>query len=137
MRLAFAFDFDGVILDSLPALKKTYFDFLARYGQEGTEFEFLSLNGPSLPEIVSQLKHKYQLPESNNDLLQRYKSCLRRTYLEATLVAGARECLTTLKSKGFFLALVTSSLRTEVHEILDKNRISDLFDFILTGDEFH
>lgn len=137
MRLAFAFDFDGVILDSLPALKKTYFDFLARYGQEGTELEFSSLNGPSLPEIVSQLKHKYQLLESNEDLLQRYKSCLRTTYLEATLVAGARECLTTLKSRGFFLALVTSSLRTEVHEILDKHRISDLFDFILTGDEFH
>lgn len=137
MQLAFAFDFDGVILDSLPALKKTYFDFLARYGQEGTELEFSSLNGPSLPEIVSQLKHKYQLPESDNDLLQRYKSCLRTTYFEATLVAGARECLSSLKRRGIFLALVTSSLRDEVQELLDKYQIYDLFDFILTGDDFH
>lgn len=137
MRLAFAFDLDGVILDSLPTLKKTYFDFLARYGQVGTELEFSSLNGPSLPEIVSQLQHKYQLPESNYELLQLYKSCLRSTYLEASLVAGARECLTTLKSRGFFLALVTSSLWTEVAEVLNKHEISDLFDFVLTGDEFH
>lgn len=136
MRLAFAFDLDGVVLDSLPTLKKTYFDFLARYGQVGTELEFSSLNGPSLPEIVSQLQHKYQLPESNTELLQLYKSCLRATYLEANLVAGARECLTTLKSRGFFLVLVTSSLSTEVHEILNRHGISELFDFVLTGDEF-
>ena len=136
MRLAFAFDLDGVVLDSLPTLKKTYFDFLARYGQVGTELEFSSLNGPSLPEIVSQLQQKYQLPGSNYELLRLYQNCLRTTYLEANLVAGARECLTTLKSKGFFLALVTSSLWTEVTEILNKQGISDLFDFVLTGDEF-
>ena len=136
MRLAFAFDLDGVILDSLPALKKTYFDFLARYGQLGTELEFSSLNGPSIPEIVSQLQHKYQLPESNTELLQLYKSCLRTTYLEANLVAGARECLTTLNGRGFFLVLVTSSLSTEVHEILNRHGISELFDFVLTGDQF-
>lgn len=136
MRLAFAFDLDGVLLDSLPSLKKTYFDFLGRYGQVGTELEFSSLNGPSLPEIVSKLQHKYQLPESNNELLQLYTSCLRTTYLEANLVAGARECLTSLKRRGFFLALVTSSLWTEVAEILNKHGILDLFDFVLTGDEF-
>ena len=137
MQLAFAFDLDGVILDSLPALKKTYFDFLARYGQVGTEFEFSFLNGPSIPEIVSKLQHKYQFPESNNELLKMYTSCLRTTYLEANLVAGARECLTSLKRRGFFIALVTSSLWNEVDEILNKHGILDLFDFVLTADELH
>lgn len=135
MRLAFAFDLDGVILDSLPVLKQTYFDFLAKYGQTGTEIEFKSLNGPSLPEIVSRLQREYQLPGSSKDLLQLYRSCLSTAYVEANLVAGAKECLIELKGKGFFLALVTSSLRNEVHEVLKRHRISDLFDFVLAGDE--
>jgi len=136
MRLAFAFDLDGVILDSLPILKRTYFDFLAKYGQTGTEIEFLSLDGPSLLEIVSKLQREYQLPGSSNELLQLYRNYLRTEYIEANLVAGAKECLSELKGKGFFLALVTSSLWNEVHEVLKRHRISDLFDFVLTGDEF-
>lgn len=102
MRLAFAFDLDGVILDSLPVLKQTYFDFLAKYGQTGTEIEFNTLNGPSLPEIVSRLQREYQLPGSSKDLLQLYRSCLSTAYVEANLVAGAKECLIELKGKGFF-----------------------------------
>lgn len=136
MRLAFAFDLDGVILDSLPILKKTYLDFLATYGQTGTEIEFLSLNGPSLPEIVYKLQRVHQLPDSSEDLLKIYRSYLHDAYIEANLVAGAKECLRELKSRGFFLALVTSSLWNEVDEVLKVHRISDLFDFVLAGDEF-
>jgi len=135
MSLAFAFDFDGVVIDSLTSLKSTYFKFLRGFGVEGSAEEFNSLNGPSIAEIVLILQERYQLEPSCEALLDQYKILLRESYLEAPLVDGAFDCLRSLFERGIFLSLVTSSSRDLVEKLLKKHKIHDFFGRIVTGDE--
>ncbi len=135
MQKAFAFDFDGVVLDSLEALRETYFKFLSQYGVKGSEEEFASLNGPSLVEIVDILKQVHGLDGSHDSLYKRYKSLISEAYLDAPLIAGVRECLYLLRDMKFPVALVTSSIRSEVENILQRHNLLCIFDCIITGDD--
>jgi HAD superfamily hydrolase (TIGR01509 family) len=135
MQKAYAFDLDGVVLDSLQALRDTYFQFMMLYGKKGSLEEFESLNGPSLPEIVSTLKELHDLKESHDVLQINYLSLLNKLYIESPLIDGIRECLLFLKRLNSPLALVTSSARQVVREILRKQDILSVFDEIITGDD--
>jgi len=135
MQKAFAFDFDGVVLDSLLALQEAYFEFLILHGKNGSIEEFNALNGPSLPEIILALKKKYSLKESHEVLFQNYISLLNKRYINAPLIDGIRECLLFLKRLNSPIALVTSSVRQVVQEILHKQNMLSMFDCIITGEE--
>lgn len=135
MNFAIAFDFDGVIIDSIQCLKKTYYDFLNDFGFEGNESEFNSLNGPSLHEIISILSKTYSINIAHEELLERYKKKLKKAYSDAPLMDGALECLSFFKKEKIFVSLVTSSMRPEVDLLLKKHDISDFFDQIVTGDD--
>ena len=58
MSRLIAFDFDGVVVDSISVLKSVYYDFLNQFGKKGSDVEFDSLNGPTIDEIVLILKKK-------------------------------------------------------------------------------
>jgi HAD superfamily hydrolase (TIGR01509 family) len=135
VQKAFTFDFDGVVLDSISALRNAYYKFLSLYEQTGSEDEFVALNGPSLSEIVHILRRTYELTESFDDLHAEYKKLLRREYMSAPLVTGVRECLHTLKTLGVPRALVTSAPQAEVKKILRENGLDEMFNFIITGDQ--
>jgi len=130
-----AFDFDGVVIDSIQALKDVYFHFLAQFGVKGSEIEFEQLNGPSIKEIVSILKDKYLLDESFEALLKNYNHLLKEAYIKTPLIEGALNTLKNLYRQGTDLALVTSSRRSEVEIILKKYNLEKIFKFIITGDE--
>ena len=135
MPILLAFDFDGVIVNSIQLLKDVYYDFLSELGVEGNELEFQSLNGPSIKEIVSILKEKYQIEKSYAELLKDYKIRLKQSYIEAPLVDNALLTLQNLKERNIDLALVTSSVRAEVEAYLRKYGIENIFKCIFTGDE--
>ena len=61
MRDIFIFDFDGVIVDSVSALKRIYYDFLAQFDKKGNDKEFDSLNGVKLADIIKTLKSNYKI----------------------------------------------------------------------------
>ena len=135
MPILLAFDFDGVIVDSIQALKNVYHDFLSSYGLNGSDSEFELLNGPSIKEVVAILRKKYLIDENYDDLLEDYKSRLMQAYLDAPLMESALSTLQELKVKNIDLALVTSSVRTEVEQYLLKHEIRDYFKSVITGDE--
>jgi len=135
MPRAFVFDLDGVVVDSLEILRDTYFNFLSKYNKQGSSAEFESLNGPSLTEIVRKLNFVHGLAEADDILFENYRSLLHAAYVDARPISGVRECLEALKSSGIFVALATSSLRSEVEEILRRHDLVQMFDFVITGDE--
>ena len=135
MNTAIAFDFDGVIVNSIEALKTAYFGFLADYGCQGSHSEFDSLNGPALHEIVDILREKHNIDDTADRLLKHYHLRLRDAYAGAPLMDGAVDCLTFLRDQQIFTALVTSSARPEVERFLDRHNIRAFFDRIVTGDE--
>lgn len=135
MKKAFAFDFDGVVLDSLAALQETYFEFLMLHGRNGSIEEFNALNGPSLSEIVSILRDSHDLGQTHEFLLQKYIALLDKHYVNAPLIDGILECLFFLKRMDFHIALVTSSVRHVVEDILRRRNILSIFDYVITGEE--
>jgi HAD superfamily hydrolase (TIGR01509 family) len=135
MPILLAFDFDGVIVDSIQLLKDVYYDFLSEFRVEGNELEFQLLNGPSITEVVSILKEKYQIEESYEELLKNYKIRLNQSYIEAPLVDNALLTLQTLRERNIDLALVTSSVRSDVEAYLRKYGIENIFKYIVTGNE--
>lgn len=134
MERAFAFDFDGVVLDSIGVLREVYFEFLSQHGRVGSAQEFESLNGPTLIEVVHLLKKSHQLNESPAELLQHYGAVLDETYRSSPIMEGVRECLALLQERNAFLALVTSSARSNVDEILKVLNLASMFDVVITGD---
>lgn len=132
---AFAFDFDGVILDSLSALRETYLEFLKLHGKTGSATEFNSLNGPSLSEIITKLKENYNLEDPHEVLFHEYKVLLHKSYLDAPLIDGVFEFLHLLSGRRIPIALVTSSLRDEVEVILRKHNLHTTFEYIVTGND--
>ncbi len=135
MQKAFALDFDGVVLDSLTALQETYFEFLMLHGKNGSIEEFNALNGPSLSEIVSTLRESHDLGQSHESLFHKYIALLDKHYVNAPLIDGILECLLFLKRMDFHIALVTSSVRHVVEDILRRKNILSIFDYIITGEE--
>ena len=92
MSRLIAFDFDGVVVDSISVLKSVYYDFLNQFGKTGSDAEFESLNGPTIKEIVSILKNKYELEESLKALLDKYNGLLTEAYSSVPLITESSQC---------------------------------------------
>jgi HAD superfamily hydrolase (TIGR01509 family) len=135
MPVLMAFDFDGVVVNSIQPLRNVYKDFLSEFGITGTETEFQSLNGPAITDIVAYLKEKYEISEGYSNLLKNYKARLKKAYKEVPLVDHALSTLQNLMDRGVDLALVTSSIRTEVDVCLCKYGLERTFKHIVTGDD--
>ena len=133
--MAFIFDFDGVVIDSVAVLRKAYFHFLDEFGVAGSEFEFQQLNGPKLTEIISLLKRWHRLPGSEEELFSRYMRRIREYYPAATPFNGVSKALMLLAERGIPVALATASPRHEVERLLARNGLLGAFAFVVTGDE--
>lgn len=102
-------DLDGVLCDSLPALRAAYLNFLAGHGAQGTDAEFDSLNGPPLAEVVRRLAQAHRLPGRPETLLALFKSKVGEAHAAAAPAHGARDVLAQARRLGWRIAVVTSA----------------------------
>lgn len=122
-------DFDGTLVDSLPALWKCYRLFLSSHGIDGNEEEFISLMGPQIGEIVAALKEKYHLLPSHEDLIGQYREIVAAAYAtNVVLFPWAKEVLREQKKLGRRLAVVTAAPAPFVIEVLQRYGIAELFE---------
>lgn len=125
-------DMDGTIVDSLPILFHVYRDFLHQFGHVGTSQEFLTLIGPSIPEIVFILKDRYHLKGEFNSLLDCYQKGLLDTYRhQVQTFPQVREVLIYAKAMKFKLALVSSAEEEVVDACLQGLSLDSFFDVIV------
>lgn len=130
------FDLDGTLADSLPVMYEVYRNFLKSSGVEGGREEFSRLNGPSIREIVSCLKERYELENSTEDLVRVYMSMVAEAYANSIEpFADATEVLQTLKDMGCELLLTTSSQRSLVDDFVSRNSWQKYFTGYVCGDE--
>ena len=73
-------DFDGTLADSLEVLWDVYLRLLEQFGLIGSNDEFRELNGPPTATVLAVLRERYDLPDSPEDLLKRYRSLLTERY---------------------------------------------------------
>ncbi len=134
---AFFFDFDGTLVDSLPILKKVYFDFMKSMGQEGSEEEFETLNGPNIKQIVSYLRRRYQIKDSEGEIRDLFRSlCLSLYSTKVDFFPGAARFLEDAKEKGIRLYVVTSAERALVERVFDRTQMRFLIDGIVSSTDF-
>lgn len=125
-------DFDGTLVNSVPALWRCYQVFLQKYGILAAQEDFKHYVGPSLFEIIKDLKERYGLPGSIEDLHREYLEIISRNYVEGMeLFPGSLDLLQEMKGKGVLLALVTSAPYTLVHSFLQERSLQDLFHQII------
>lgn len=129
-------DFDGTLLDSLPSLYKTYFEFMQEHGLEGTSDEFRAFNGHSLRDVVALLRDRYQMEESFEQLRHHYEALLKKFYhVELKLFPGVKEFLSFTEMHHLPLVIVSSGSADFIRLILEREKISHYFQEIVTPEE--
>lgn len=129
-------DFDGTLADTMPILYDIYLQFLQKRGISGKKEEFKKLTGNTLFQIATVLKETYKLPESAESLHQEYEELLHKEYLShTTFFPYAIETLKFIKKElEYPLVLVTAAPSQLVQQILEKNKLKDLFKGIVGGE---
>lgn len=133
--VVFIFDFDGVLVDSVPVLQGAYYDFLNDYGLSGNNNEFNELNGPKLDEIISILKTKYNFSQSHEELYNHYLEKIEKAYRDIKLNEGVKDILLYITKNDYKVALASSSNKNMIMEVLKKNNIYKYFDYIIAGED--
>lgn len=133
---AVIFDLDGTLVDSVPALEDAYGAFLSARGRMPSRGEFIEMNGPSISEIVGELKRRHALAEPIADLSAAYGELVNRAYRERVRpFAGAEALLRRCRALGFRLALATAAPRRVASELLERLGWSEWFARCVGGDE--
>lgn len=130
-------DFDGTLADTMPILYGIYLQFLKEQGHQGDEEEFTTLVGQTLIQIAATLKKKYNLKPSVEDLFNSYEQLLQKEYLDKVqFFPNSIETLQYAKKElGYPLALVTSAPKKLINKILEKHKLSKLFDLIVGAED--
>lgn len=127
-------DLDGVLCDSLPALRQAYRRFLEAFGAPATDAEFDSLNGPPLAEIVRRLKAAHGLAGDPDQLLHSYRRLVAEAHAGAGAAAGAAEVLAEARRLGWRTAVVTSAPAASVGAWLQRQGLAEWFDAVVDGE---
>jgi len=132
---AIIFDFDGVLLDTLDALKQLYFRILSSYGSHGTEDEFKFLNGARLPEIVCHLIKQHGLKCSEQELLIQYQQEIENLYCALFVHPAMGKVVCLLFARGYKLGLASSCPARQIEQVLQNSQLLKYFHTILGGDQ--
>jgi len=128
---AVLFDFDGTLAPSLPLWVKAYRIALEQYGVVLDDDEVLRR---CMFKDWEQVAADLALG-AGAELQSRVHVGLRLAFAEAELFPLARQVIEHCRLHGLQTALVTSSPRTPVADVLARLALSELFDFVICGDD--
>jgi len=134
---AFIFDMDGVIIDSEPLHFESDKIIMKDFGVEITDEELTNYVGVTNGHMWSELKKKYNLKASLDELLEKQRWHKQHLFTDRELqpVKGINELLLDLKEKDISTGLASSSARDFIELILQKLNIRDYFTAIISGEE--
>ena len=129
------FDMDGVIIDSHPAHRKAWKDFLQTFGKEVSESELsFILDGRKRRDI---LRH-FLGDVSEQELVEYGKKkdgFFQQVSLEVNPVPGVIDFIDDLRHRGITLAIATSASETRTLSTLKRLGLTDHFAVVVTGDD--
>lgn len=126
---AWAFDWDGTILDSMGRTLAVYIELFGEFGIAFDERDFRAHYSPAWNHIYERVG----LPRAHWEAADRRWVQLYETEVSG-LVAGAAEALQALARSGVGLALVTAGHRARVELELKANGLTELFATAVYGD---
>lgn len=128
---AILFDLDGTLIDSSEGITKSTQYALAHYGIEENDLsKFYKFIGP--PLSASFQKYYGFSEEKAYEAVAVYRERYNRIGLfECSLYLGVRECIETLKAKGYLIGMASSKPEDSCRRILDHFGILELFDDVV------
>lgn len=126
---------DGVIVDSHPAHRAAWKQFLRSVGRPASdgEIDFI-LDGRKREEILRHFLGELS-PEEVHSYGNRKDEMLRELGSRSEPIAGAIEFLAELRGAGIAIGLATSAGRGRTEATLSELGIQNYFDAIVTGDD--
>lgn len=126
---------DGVIIDSHPAHRLAWREFLRTVNRDTTdeELDFI-LDGRKREEILCHFLGQLS-PAQMRDYGKRKDDMLRRLGNSTKPVAGVIHFLASLRAAGMRVGLATSAGHRRAHGTLAELGLSNYFDAIVTGDD--
>jgi len=136
---AILFDMDGVLLDSMPWHVRAWLDAFSDFGLPSFEPELFYLHeGAIEPETAVEIFRSQGVsmtPSLFSEIFQRQKEIFKTRYRHKVApYPDVSELLEELASHDFQMALVTSSHRDVLSEVLPEE-ITEFMAVIITGDE--
>ncbi len=125
-------DLDGTLIDSIPAIKKVFFEIGNYSGVKLSEKDFSVCDGMSLKEISSYIAKKGNCSQS--EIFSKYEKALSNLYRKTKLRKNARSVLINLKKNGWRLAIVTSAKKEYAENSLKFHNVNKLFEFVISGE---
>jgi len=133
---AVIFDLDGVLINTGEFHRLSWHDLAREEGFEMTDEFFYRTFGMQNYQIISQLVDK-ELPRAEIDAMGQRKEEYYRQRIagQLTLMEGVEELLADLKSKGFRMAIGSSTPRVNLEFMLDNIKVHGYFEAYVTGEE--
>lgn len=129
-------DMDGTLADTMPALRFVFDLFLTERGATPTDSEFRRLLGPSLREVIADLKKTHGWSESEDVLLAQYNDLIAKNYtIQAKPFPDTEDFLNHLRSKNISLWLATSATQALAIDFLERNHLSQAFSGIISAND--
>lgn len=136
MIRAVLFDYDGVLVDSMPYHVAAWREVMARYDVAISPEEIYLEEGGRTEEVAAELFRRRDRDVSA-ELLREIVAAKRDRYLannKTSLVEGALPLLTRLKDDGYRLGLVTGSILPQVEGTLGQE-VKTMLDCIITSED--
>lgn len=139
MIKAAVYDMDDLMIDSYPLHMKAWDIILKKYGHSASEIteEMISgFVGMRVIETVEIIVKEFNMDISPEDLSrEREDIFLEIAEKELETMPGFIESLEFFKKKGFKIAMASSATKKYIDVVLDKFKIREDFDVIVSGDD--
>jgi beta-phosphoglucomutase len=132
---AVIFDMDGVIVDSHPAHRKAWRQFLRTLGREVSDVELdFILDGRKRAEILRHFLGKLSEAEIL-DYGKRKDEFFQNSSFEVKPIPGVIEFLHQLSNAGIATAIATSASESRTRSTLDRLELTEFFSVIVSGSD--
>lgn len=128
-------DFDGTLIDSVPALFSAFSNFLRYHEKQATLEEFTTMNGFTAREMIGCVRAWHHLKETPDELLQQYFGYVQRAYIQAKFFKGSFAFLEWAHKEKVQLALVTAARKEWVEPLLSREGFDSFFKCLVTYDD--
>jgi 16S rRNA pseudouridine516 synthase len=135
---AVIFDLDGVLADSEPSWDKIDAQLLREYGVDYHGEYHREVLGVSYRGSVQFFKKKFNISAPTEEMMKRREMIATEIFAKRVdLFPNALEVLNELRQMNppVRLGLATSSVSASARPFLDRHRITEFFEVIITGDE--